>query len=38
MLPLDQWHARFDAMLASMPLGNPNADVSRESIYDGRGE
>ena len=38
MLPLDEWHARFDALIASMPQGNPDADFSRESIYDGRGE
>ena len=38
MLPLDEWHARFDALMASMPPGNPDADFSRESIYDGRGE
>ena len=38
MLPLEEWHARFDALLASMPRGNPNADLSRESIYNGRGE
>ena len=38
MLPLDEWHARFDALIASMPQGNPNADLSRESIYNGRGE
>ena len=38
MLPLDEWHARFDALMASIPPGNPNADFSRESIYDGRGE
>jgi hypothetical protein len=38
MLPLDEWHARFDALIASMPRGNPGADFSRESIYDGRGE
>jgi hypothetical protein len=33
MLPRDAWHARLDAMLASMPHGNPNADFSRDSIY-----
>jgi len=38
MLPLDEWHARFDAIIASMPQGNPDADFSRESIYDGCGE
>ncbi len=38
MLPLDEWHVRFDAMIASMPRGNPEADLSRDSIYDGRGE
>ncbi len=38
MLPLDEWHARFDAIIESMPHGNPEADLSRDSIYDGRGE
>ena len=38
MLPLDEWHARFDAMIESMPHGNPAADFSRGRIYDGRGE
>ena len=33
MLPLGEWHARFDAMIESMPHGNPDADFSRESIY-----
>jgi hypothetical protein len=33
-LPRDAWHARLDAMLASMPRGNPDADFSRETIYD----
>jgi hypothetical protein len=35
MLPLEEWHTRFDAILAAMPNGNPNADFNRESIYDG---
>jgi predicted transcriptional regulator len=30
--------AEFHAWLASMPAGNPNADLSRESIYGNRGE
>jgi hypothetical protein len=30
----DKWHARFDAVLASMPRGNPPAEFSREGIYD----
>jgi hypothetical protein len=38
MLPLDEWHARLNELLASMPPGNPNADFSRETIYDGCGE
>jgi len=38
MLPAEQWHAQLDALLASMPKGNPNADFSREHIYNGRGE
>ena len=38
MLPLDEWHARFEALLKSMRPSNPNADFSRESIYDGCGE
>ena len=38
MLPLDEWHAQFSSLLASMPHGNPDADFSRESIYDGKGE
>ena len=38
MLPRDQWHARLNAMIASMPDGNPDADFSRESIYNGGGE
>jgi hypothetical protein len=38
MLGLDEWHARFDAIVASMPASNPNTDFSRESVYDDRGE
>ena len=38
MLPLDEWHARFDAMMESMPRGNPEADFSRDGIYDDRGK
>ncbi len=36
MLPLDEWHARFSALIASMPQGNPDADFSRASIYNDR--
>jgi hypothetical protein len=36
MLPRDEWLARFDALLASMPQGNPDADFSRESICEVR--
>ncbi len=36
MLPRDAWHARLDAMLATTPHGNPDADLSRESIYGDR--
>jgi hypothetical protein len=38
MLPRDQWHARLNAMIASTADGNPDADFSRESIYNSRGE
>jgi hypothetical protein len=38
MLALAEWHARLDAMIESMPHGNPDADFSRDSIYGGRGE
>jgi hypothetical protein len=37
-LPLDEWQARFHALLATMPRGNPDADFSRDLIYEGRGE
>jgi predicted transcriptional regulator len=36
-LSRDEWHRRFDALLASMPPGNLDADLSRKSVYDGRG-
>lgn len=37
-LPRDQWNARLDALVASMPSGNADADFSRESIYGTRRE
>jgi hypothetical protein len=43
-LPYDQWKARFDELLATVRgradryLPGFQADVSRESIYDGCGE
>ena len=37
-LPLDAWQAKFEALIASMPRGNPDADFSRNRIYEGRGE
>lgn len=30
--------AKFRELMATMPSGNPNADLRRESIYKGRGE
>ncbi len=38
ILPHDQWNARFNAMIAAMRDGNPAADLSRDSIYNGRDE
>ena len=39
MLPREQWQARFEAFLASIPRTNATfVDDSRESIYEGRGE
>jgi hypothetical protein len=38
MLPRKQWKAEFEALLASMPDGNVDADLSRASVYEGRGE
>lgn len=38
MLPPDVWLAEFRAFTAASPRGNVNADISRESIYEGRGE
>jgi hypothetical protein len=38
MLPYEVWKAKFDHLISSMPRGNPTADLSRESIYQGRGE
>jgi hypothetical protein len=32
------WQKKFDAFLATMPRGNPDADFSRDKIYEGRGE
>jgi predicted DNA-binding protein len=38
-LPPDEWRARFNALLASLPRTEATfVDDSRESIYDGRGE
>ncbi len=37
-LPYEAWKSQFDELISSMPQGNPNADLSRESIYEGRGE
>ena len=37
-LPPDAWLREFRAFTASFPRGNVNADLSRESIYEGRGE
>jgi len=34
----EDWARRVRAVAASLPHGNPNADFSRESIYEGRGE
>ncbi len=34
----DEWVRRVRAVAASLPRGNPDADFSRESIYEGRGE
>lgn len=34
----DEWLKKFREWIASMPQGNPDADFSRESIYEGRGE
>ncbi len=38
MSPRNEWHVCFDALIATMPHGNPQADLSRESVYDGCGE
>jgi hypothetical protein len=37
-LPYEAWKVKFDQLISSMPQGNPTADLSRESIYEGRGE
>jgi hypothetical protein len=37
-LPLEVWQAKFEAFLARTPRGNPAADLSRDKIYEGRGE
>jgi predicted transcriptional regulator len=37
-IPLDQWQAEFREWIAAMPRGNPDADLGRDSIYEGRGE
>jgi len=39
MLPPAAWHAKFDALLGSLPRSEATfVDDSRESIYSGRGE
>ena len=39
MLPVAAWHARFYALLDSLPRSEATAvDDSRESIYNGRGQ
>jgi len=38
LLPPDEWIAEFHRWTRSHTIHNPNLDVSRESIYDGRGE
>jgi hypothetical protein len=38
MLPRAFWKREFEALLASTPNGNVEADLSRASIYEGRGE
>jgi hypothetical protein len=37
-LPPEAWLREFRAFTAASPKGNVNADLSRESIYEGRGE
>lgn len=38
MLPRSVWKQEFEALLESMPDGNVDADLSRASVYEGRGE
>ena len=38
MLPRSIWKQEFEALLESMPDGNVDADLSRASVYEGRGE
>jgi hypothetical protein len=38
VLPTDAWLAEFRAFTAATPRGNVHANVSRDSIYQGRGE
>jgi hypothetical protein len=38
MLPRNVWKREFEALLASMPDGSIDADLSRASVYEGRGE
>jgi hypothetical protein len=38
VMPLELWLREFRAFTAESPRGNVNADVSRDSIYEGRGE
>jgi hypothetical protein len=37
-LPRKAWKLEFEALLASMENGNVDADLSRASAYEGRGE
>jgi hypothetical protein len=38
MLPRSAWEQEFKALLATMPDGNVDADLSRAGLYEGRGE
>jgi hypothetical protein len=37
-VPPDEWQTRFRDWISKMPHGNPDADLSRDSVYEGRGE
>jgi hypothetical protein len=37
-LPIELWLAELDALAFAAPAGSLNADFSRDSIYQGRGE